>query len=355
MEIRKQRTLTPKAKVEDANLGFGQIFTDHMFTMEYDQENGWHNAAIVPYAPIELDPSAMVLHYGQAVFEGQKAYFGGEKRILLFRAEMNAARLNRSSERICIPPINEADQIQAVRELVAFDSDWMPRSPGTSLYVRPFIIATQPHLGVKPSSTYLYTIILSPVGSYYKNGMSPVRIRIEDDFVRSVRGAAGFTKASANYAISLKGQVNAMGIGFDQVLWLDGVERRYIEEVGTSNAFFLVDGQLITPELNGSILPGITRDSVINLARSWGMTVTERRIDVKELFELSRQGKLEEAFATGTAAVISPVGVLSWEDQSVTVNNGQIGAVTQKLYDTLTGIQTGHLQDDFGWVTEILL
>ena len=355
MEFRKERTHNPKAKIEDAKLGFGKHFTDHMFSMEYEVGRGWHDPAIVPYAPFSLEPAAMVFHYGQAVFEGLKAYHGGDRRILLFRPNMNVARFNRSAQRLCIPVIDEAVQLQALRELVAFDADWMPKSPGTSMYIRPLVVATQPNLGVKPSETYRYMIVMSPVGSYYANGMSPVKIYIEDDYVRSVRGAVGFTKASANYAISMKGQVKAQEMGYDQVLWLDGVERRYIEEVGTSNAFFVINGQLVTPELNGSILPGITRDSVIHIAQSWGMTVVERRIPAEEIFEAHREGRLEEAFATGTAAVVSPVGEFSWNGQSIRINDGQIGTVSQRLYDTLTSIQTGHAPDPFGWVTEVLL
>jgi len=352
-EIRVERTTSPKEKTADDKLGFGVYYTDHMFVMEYTEGTGWHDPVIVPYAPLVLDPAAMVLHYGQSVFEGLKAYLADDGRILLFRADKNASRLNSSSDRLCIPLLDEDMIIAAISKLVLVDKDWLPKSPGTSIYVRPFIISTEPHLGVRPSATYKFIIILSPVGSYYANGIAPTKIYIEDDYVRSVRGAVGFTKASANYAISLKGQVKAHEQGFTQVLWLDAVERKYIEEVGTSNAFFVIGGELVTPELNGSILPGITRDSVLTLARSWGMKVTERRVGVEEIFEAQEKGTLDEVFASGTAAVISPVGELSWNGRSIVIGRGEIGPVARKLYDTLTSIQTGKIPDPFGWVLEV--
>ena len=352
--INIERTNNPKPKPKPDALGFGQHFTDHMFVMPYTAGKGWHNPAIVPYAPLALDPAAMVFHYGQAVFEGLKAYRQADGPLLLFRPEMNFARLNRSNERLCIPAIDEEMALEALKALLKTDADWAPSAAGTSLYIRPFVIATEPMLGVRPADMYQFIIILSPVGAYYPQGMNPIDICIEDEYVRAVRGGIGFTKAAANYVISMKGQMKAHENGYTQVLWLDGVERQYIEEVGTTNVFFKINGELVTPALSsGSILPGVTRDSVIALAKSWGMTVVERKISVGELMDAHDSGHLEEAFCSGTAAVISPIGTLGWQNRRMVVGGGGIGPLTQRLYDELTGIQTGARPDLFGWRMEV--
>ncbi len=348
LDIRIEKTKNPKAKPQGA-LGFGKIFTDHMFIMNYTEGKGWHDARIVPYGNLEFSPASMVFHYGQEMFEGLKAYRGEDGNTYLFRPDMNAKRTNMTNDRLCIPHLPEEDFVQAVKAIVKMDEDWVPTEKGTSLYVRPFIIATDDFLGVAPSKTYLFIIILSPSGAYYSSGLEPVGIWIEDDYVRAVKGGMGFAKTGGNYAASLAAQVKAHDAGYSQVLWLDGVERKYIEEVGAMNIFFKIDGEIVTPMLNGSILPGITRDSVLTLCRDWGYKVSERRISVDELIEAQKSGKLEEVFGTGTAAVISPVGKLRFKDDVMTIGDGSIGEVSQKLYDTVTGIQTGKLEDKFGW------
>ncbi|ACL76225.1 branched-chain amino acid aminotransferase [Ruminiclostridium cellulolyticum H10] len=349
MNISITKTKNPKQKPDQNNLGFGTYFTDHMFIMDYTEGKGWHDPRIVPYAPLEMDPASMVFHYGQAIFEGLKAYKAKNGHILLFRPEKNMARVNSSNDRLVIPRIDEDFGVQAIKELVNVDSDWIPDAPGTSLYIRPFIIATDPFLGVRPSDTYKFIIILSPVGAYYKEGINPVKIYVESKYVRAVKGGLGFAKTVANYASSLKAQVEAKHSGYTQVLWLDGVEKKYIEEVGTMNVFFKIDGEVITPSLEGSILPGITRMSTIELLKKSGIKVTERRISIQELYDAHAAGKLDEAFGTGTAAVISPIGEFSWGEKVITVSNGKIGPVAQKVYDTITGIQNGELEDTFGW------
>ena len=352
-KIQIERTTAPKAKpADESKLGFGKIFTDHMYVMEYNPEQGWHDPKIMPYQPIVLDPSAMVFHYGQEMFEGMKAYKCADGRIRLFRPNKNIERANNSNRRLCIPEIPADDFLNAIKTLVAVDADWIPSRPGTSLYIRPFVIATDPFLGVRPSNTYKFIIILSPVGAYYESGLDPVKIWIEDDYVRAVRGGIGEAKTGGNYVASLAAQVKAHDEGYSQVLWLDGVERKYIEEVGAMNIFFKIDGKIVTPMLNGSILPGVTRDSVLTLCRSWGMDVEERRLSVTELLEAQKAGKLEECFGTGTAAVISPVGKLRFEDEVMVINGGEIGPVSQKIYDTITGIQLGRVEDPFGWRVE---
>ncbi len=348
LDIKITKTDCPKEKLQGA-LGFGKIFTDHMFVMDYTEGKGWHDARIVPFGDFSFSPAAMVFHYGQEMFEGLKAYKGADGNSYLFRPDMNAKRANATNERLCIPFLPEEDFVQAVKAVVKVDEDWIPSDPGTSLYVRPFIIATDPFLGVAPSKTYKFIVILSPSGAYYSSGLEPVGIWIEDDFVRAVRGGVGYTKTGGNYAASLAAQVKAHDAGYSQVLWLDGVERKYIEEVGAMNIFFKINGKVITPMLNGSILPGITRDSVLQLCKSWGIPTEERKISVEELIEAQRTGALEEVFGTGTAAVISPVGKLRFKDEVMTIGDGSIGEVSQKLYDTVTGIQTGALADEFGW------
>ena len=354
MDIKITKTINPKKKpAKGEKLGFGKVFTDHMFLMNYTEGQGWHDARIVPYDKLVLDPSSMVFHYGQEMFEGLKAYRGADGKVRLFRPDMNAKRANASNKRLCIPEIPEEDFVEAIKAVVKVDEDWVPEADGTSLYIRPFIIATDAFLGVAPSKTYLFVIILAPSGAYYENGLAPVGIWIEDDYVRAVRGGMGFAKTGGNYAASLAAQVKAHDDGYSQVLWLDGVERKYIEEVGAMNIFFKISGKIVTPVLNGSILPGITRNSVIQMCKSMGYEVEERKVSVDELIDAAHTGKLEECFGTGTAAVISPVGKLRYVDEVFTINNNEIGEVSQKLYDTLTGIQWGKCEDKFNWTTTI--
>lgn len=335
------------------NLAFGTIFTDHMFMMDYTEGHGWHDPRIVPYEPISLDPAAIIFHYGQTVFEGLKAYATPSGDIQLFRPDRNFHRLNLSNERLCIPQIDEQFAITALKKLLAIEKDWVPTAEGTSLYIRPFIFATEPYLGVAPSKNYLFMIILSPVGAYYKEGINPVKIAVENRFVRAVVGGTGEAKTAGNYAASLKAQEIVEKDGFAQVLWLDGVEKKYIEEVGSMNIFFKINGEIVTPQLTGSILHGVTRDSVIQLLKHWGLTVTERRISIDEIIEASENGTLEEAFGTGTAAVISPVGQLTYEQKDIVISDGKTGDIAKKLYDTLTGIQYGTEEDPFGWTLKI--
>jgi branched-chain amino acid aminotransferase len=348
-----QKTQQPKAKPDQTKLGFGQYFSDHMFILDYTSGKGWHDARIVPYGPLQLDPSTMVFHYGQAIFEGLKAYKAKDGRILLFRPDMNMKRINLSNERMSIPPIDEEAAVEAVKTLVGIDRDWIPTEPGTSLYIRPFIIATDPYLGVRASNTYKFMIILSPSGAYYPTGLNPVKIMIENDYVRAVKGGTGFAKTPGNYASSLKAQEVAHEKGYVQVLWLDGVERKYIEEVGSMNVFFKLGDEVVTPSLDGSILPGITRNSVIHLLKHWGVKVTERKLTVQELFDAHANGKLTEAFGTGTAAVISPIGELNWNGSVIKLTDGRIGDLSARLYDTITGIQNGVVEDEFYWMVEV--
>ncbi|MBF7096427.1 branched-chain amino acid aminotransferase [Alkalibacter mobilis] len=351
VEITIIKNSNPKTKPDQNNLGFGNYFTDHMFVMDYSTEKGWFDPRIVPYGPLELEPSAMVFHYGQETFEGLKAYKNAEGKIQLFRVRDNLKRLNQSNERMCIPQIDEELMFQAIKKLIEVEKEWVPEAAGTSLYVRPFVIATDPFLGVRPASTYKFMVILSPVGAYYKEGLNPTKIFVEDQFVRAVPGGTGFAKTGGNYAASLKAQVEANKKGYSQVLWLDGKERKYIEEVGTSNAFFKIDGKIYTAPLEGSILSGITRDSAIKLLRDWGYEVIEQKITIDELVAYHNEGKLEEAFATGTAAVISPIGVLAFKGNDMVINDGKIGEASQRLYSEMTDIQYGKAEDKFGWIT----
>ncbi len=353
-DIRIELTKSPKAKPTDESaLGFGKIFTDHMFIMDYTTGKGWHDARIVPYGNIEFSPAAMCLHYGQEVFEGLKAYRTANDEIQLFRPEENFKRLNLSNERLVIPAIDEEFALYALKELLKIEKDWVPHSEGASLYIRPFIVACDPFLGVRPGDEYKFIIILSPSGAYYSTGLNPVSIYVEEKYVRAVKGGMGYAKTGGNYAASLIGQDEAHKQNYSQVLWLDGVEKKYVEEVGAMNMFFIIDGEVITPELVGSILPGITRKSTIELCKSWGMKVSERRITIQEIADAYKAGKLEEAFGTGTAAVISPVGHLKWGDMVMEINGNKIGAVSQKLYDTMTGIQYGRLPDENGWIVKV--
>jgi len=353
-EIKIIMSANPKQKPpKGSELGFGQIFTDHMFLMDYSEGAGWRNPRVVPYESLSIDPAAMVFHYGQAAFEGLKAYRDKSGNILLFRPKMNFARLNVSDSRLCIPEFDEAFALGALKELLKIEKDWIPTTEGTSLYIRPFVIATDPFIGVRPSNTYLFIIILSPVGAYYPEGLAPVKIYVETEYVRAVRGGLGFTKAAANYAASLKSQKRAKDLGYTQVLWLDAIERKYIEEVGTMNVFFRIAGKVVTPALGGSILPGITRDSAIRLIKEFGYEIEERPLALAEITEAYARGDLEEAFGTGTAAVISPIGELIVEGKSLKLSGGKIGALSQRLYDTLTQIQYGVSDDPFGWVERV--
>jgi len=350
MEIRVELTKEPRAKpAPGQKLGFGQIFSDHMFIMNYQTGKGWYDPRIVPYGDLVLSPAAMCLHYGQTVFEGMKAYYGDKGEIRLFRPDENFARLNNSNRRLAIPPVDEELCIEGLKKLVEIDKDWVPREDGTSLYIRPFIIAVDPFLGVRPGDEYLFIIIASPSGAYYESGLEPVKIYVESQYVRAVRGGTGMAKTGGNYAASLIAQDEAHKQHYSQVLWLDGVEQKYIEEVGAMNVFFVLDGEVVTPELHGSILPGITRKSSIQLLQDWGVTVNERRITIEELDRANDQGRVLEAFGTGTAAVISPIGELKWGDKHMIFNENRIGKLTQRLYDTLTGIQYGRLPDPHGW------
>ena len=352
--IRIEKTTAPKEKpTQDNPLVFGTIFTDHMFVMDYSEDKGWYDPRVIPYQPLVLEPSCMVFHYGQEMFEGLKAYKAEDGRILLFRPDKNIERANRSNRRLCIPEIPEDIFLEALKTVVKIDADWIPTKPGTALYIRPFVIATDPFLGVRPSHTYKFIIILSPVGAYYESGLDPVKIWIEDDYVRAVRGGIGEAKTGGNYAASIRAGERAEQNGYAQVLWLDGVHRKYIEEVGSMNVMFQIGDTVVTPMLTGSVLPGITRKSCIELLKSWGLKVEERLITAEELFEAGANGTLKEAWGTGTAAVISPIGEMGWEDKHVVVNGGKIGPLAQKLYDTLTGIQWGTQPDPYGWVVKL--
>lgn len=343
-----------KKKYEDADkLSFGKIFTDYMLTMTYSPGRGWHDKKVRPYEDFRLDPAAMVLHYGQAMFEGLKAYKGPGGQTLLFRPTDNFRRMNSSARRLCMAEINEEEAYEGLLELLRIEKGWIPGRPGTSLYIRPTMIATDPYLGVKASDEYLFFIILSPVGPYYPEGFNPVKIFVENEYVRAVKGGMGYTKAAANYAASILAGELAKKIGYTQVLWLDGIERRYIEEVGSMNICFQIGGELVTPALGGSILPGITRDSVLTLAREAGVKVTERPVAIEEVFDAHAKGRLDDVFGTGTAAVISPVGELNWDGRIIQINGGKPGKLALELYDKLTGIQCGRVKDTRGWVVEV--
>lgn len=353
-EIKITLTKTPRQKpLPNEPLPFGKNFTDHMFVMDYIKGEGWIHPRIEPFAPFEISPAAMVFHYGQAVFEGLKAYRCPDGSINLFRPELNYERINNSDERLVIPALDPEFCVHATKVLVDIDKDWIPSGDGESLYIRPFVIATDPYLGVRASETYRFMIILSPSGAYYPQGINPVNIYVEDKYVRAVRGGTGFTKCAGNYASSLIAQEIAHKSGYVQVLWLDGIEQKYIEEVGSMNILFVMDGKLVTPALNGSILPGITRRSCIELAKSLGIEVEERRISIDEIIEAGKTGRLTEVFGSGTAAVISPVGELKYEDTVIHINENKIGPVAQLFYNTITGVQKGTVEDTFGWTTKV--
>ena len=343
----------PKAKPDPDTLRFGTEFTDHMFIMDYEDGKGWHAGRIVPYGPLSLDPAAVVFHYAQTMFEGLKAYKTPEGKVQLFRPDMNAKRTNRTNERLCIPQIDEDLYVEAIKALVKIDADWIPQKEGTALYIRPFIIADEAFLGVRRSKHYKFIIILSPVGPYYEGGLTPTKLYVEDTYVRATEGGTGEAKCGGNYAASLKAQEEAHAKGFEQILWLDGVHRKYVEEVGTSNAFFVIGDEVITAPLDGTILPGITRDTVIQILKKKGIRVSERKMAIDEVVQAYKDGNFKEMFASGTAAVISPVGELCYKDEDMIINNGEIGPMAQELYDTIYGIQTGKLPDEMGWTVEV--
>lgn len=353
MEITITKAKELKPKPDESKLGFGQIFTDHMFNMDYNPEKGWHNPRIEPYASFELDPATMVLHYGQAIFEGLKGYRTDEGNIQLFRPQENFHRSNASNRLLCIPELDEHFALDALKQLLTLEKDWVPSAPGTSLYIRPTIIATDAFLGVRASYTYRFFIILSPVGAYYPEGFDPVKIWVSTRHVRAVRGGVGEAKTPGNYAASLYAGEQAHKKGYTQVLWLDGVEQRYVEEVGSMNIFFAIDGELITPSLNGSILPGVTRDSVLALAKLWNIPCTERRVAIREVLDAQNEGRAVEVFGTGTAAVVSPVGVIKFRDEVVTINNNTVGPLTERFYKELTDIQYGRAEDPMGWIEPV--
>ncbi|MDX9872561.1 MAG: branched-chain amino acid aminotransferase [Clostridia bacterium] len=336
-----------------STLGFGKILTDHMYLIKYNSEEGWHGEGVKEYGPFMLDPAACVLHYSQEIFEGLKAYAAEDGRILLFRPEENARRLNRSAARLCMPELPEELFLQAVTEVVTKDKEWVPRDAGTSLYIRPAMLGVEPFLGVRPASEYYFFILLSPVGAYYKEGFNPIGIYVEDKLVRASAGGMGDVKTGGNYAASLYSAEVAKQKGFAQVLYLDAREHRYVEEVGSMNVFFVYGDHLVTPPLNGAILPGITRDSIIKMCGDSGLTMEERLISIDEVFNDIQSGKLTEMFGTGTAAVISPVGYLQYQGKEYMLNKNQVGQVTQKLYDKLINIQYGKEKDPYGWVYEV--
>ncbi len=353
IRVEKKAPQLLKAKPDENSLGFGVHMADHMFVMRYDEGRGWHDAAIKPYESFSLDPAAMVLHYGQAIFEGLKAYRGADDSIYLFRPTDNLKRMNVSAARMCMPEIPIDTVYSGMKQLVGLDRDWIPATDGATLYIRPTMIATEAGLGVRPAKQYIFFIIICPVGAYYPEGFNPVKIFVTDKYVRAVAGGVGNVKTAGNYAASIMAAVEAQQQGYTQVLWLDAVERRYIEEVGTMNIFFLIDDELITPPLSGSILPGITRDSVLRLTRDWGLKVSEKKISIDEVLAAQEKGSLQEIFGTGTAAVISPVGELNYRGRVCTINEGRTGPLARKLFDELQAIQNGHQKDPYGWVVKV--
>ena len=353
MNISVTKAPVLKEKPDSSTLGFGKIFTDHMFMMDWSSEKGWYDARIVPFGPIALHPASTVLHYGSEIFEGMKAYRRADGKVQLFRPIENIRRMNNSAERLCLPQIPEEMMMEALTTLVSMEEAWTPSAPGTSLYLRPFLFGNDETLGVHAVHNATFVIIASPVGSYYKEGINPVKIMIEDEDVRAVRGGTGYAKCGGNYAASNRAGERAAQKGYSQVLWLDGVERKYIEEVGAMNVMFKINGEIITPALTGSILPGITRKSCIEVLKKEGYNVSERLLSIDELSAAMENGTLEEAWGCGTAAVVSPIGELCYKEHKYTVNGGKIGEVTQHLYDTLTGIQWGKIEDSFGWTYPI--
>ena len=353
LDIKITKTTAPKEKPDESKLGFGKIFTDHMFVMDYTEGQGWHDARVVPYASFLLDPATVVFHYAQEIFEGLKAYRSTDNTIQLFRPDCNAKRMQDSCDRLCIPQIPVEDFIQAVKTLVEVDKDWVPHVEGSTLYIRPFVFANDVGLGVHASKHYIFCIICSPSGAYYAEGIDPVRIYVEDEYIRAAPGLTGFTKCGGNYAASIKAGDLAAEQGFAQVLWLDGVEKKYVEEVGSMNILFKIDGKVYTAPCTGTVLPGVTRRSCIELLKDWGYDVVEEHLAIADIMQAGHDGKLEEVFGTGTAAVVSPVKELDWKGDKIFIGGGKIGPVTQRLYDTMTGMQWGRIADTKGWIYPI--
>lgn len=353
MELKITKATTLKNKPDESKLGFGKFFTDHMLEVSYTREKGWYNAEIKPFGNLSIHPASTVLHYGSEIFEGLKAYRRKDGKVQLFRPIENARRLNTSAERLGLPQIDENECVELIKKLVEIDIDWVPHEEGTSLYIRPFMFGNDETLGVHSIRAAKLVVILSPVGAYYAEGLNPVKICIETADVRAVRGGTGYAKCGGNYAASVRAGEKAEKKGYSQVLWLDGVERKYIEEVGAMNVMFKINGEVVTPMLSGSILPGITRKSSLELMRDWGMKVTERQISIDELITAVKSGTLEEAWGTGTAAVVSPIGYLFIDGVEYKINDNKIGPVTQKLYDNLTSIQWGKIKDEKGWTVEV--
>ncbi len=352
--IRISKATTKKPKPRDSELTFGTVFTDHMFVMDFQEEKGWYDPRVEPYGPLSLDPAAAVLHYAQAVFDGLKAFRGRDGRVRLFRPQKHVERLIVSARRLCIPPLDPDMALKSLVTLVGLEKDWVPSTVGTALYVRPTIIASEAFLGVRPAKSYIYYVILSPVGAYYPEGMNPVKILVVDKYVRAVEGGVGAAKTGVNYAASLYAAEEAKHLGFTQVLWLDGRERTYLDEVGTMNIMLRIGDEVVTPPLaSGTILPGVTRDSALTLMREWGLRVAERPVSIDEVRQAARQGTLREVWGTGTAAVISPVGELAYQGERIVINGGRIGEVTQRLYDTIVGIQYATAPDTRGWTVEV--
>ena len=352
MEVQFVESKNLKEKPTGA-LGFGKYYTDYMFVMDWDAGQEWHDARVVPYGPLEFDPASMVLHYAQETFEGLKAYRTKDGKVQLFRPEMNAKRFANSNKRLSMPTLPVDMFVDAVKTIVKYSQDWIPTGEGESLYIRPFMFATEAAIGVHAASHYKFMIICSPVGAYYAEGVNPVKIYVEDEYVRATKGGTGFTKCGGNYAGSLAAQVKAEELGYSQVLWLDGVHRKYIEEVGSMNVMFEIDNKIVTAPCEGTVLPGVTRDSILHILKDWGYEIEERHLSVDELMEAGHNGKLQEAWGTGTAAVISPIGELYYKGDKVTVSDFKTGELTQKLYDTLTGIQWGTIEDPYGWTVVV--
>ncbi|MGH7267657.1 MAG: branched-chain amino acid aminotransferase [Candidatus Rokuibacteriota bacterium] len=350
--IRITRATAKKPRPKDSELGFGTIFTDHMFVADFQEEKGWYDPRIEPYGPIPLDPAAAVLHYSQAIFDGLKAFRGQDGRVRLFRPQKHIERLNGSAKRLCIPEVDPDLTLQSLVALVKLEQEWVPSSVGTALYVRPVVIASEPFLGVRPAKSYIYYVILSPVGAYYAEGMNPVKIRVEDRHVRATPGM-GAAKTGGNYAASLYAAEEAHHAGFTQVLWLDARERKWVDEVGTMNIMFRIGDEVVTPPLTGTILPGVTRDSTLTLMREWGLRVSERQIAIDEVLEAARRGSLREAWGTGTAAVISPVGELAYKSERIVINDGKIGELAQRLYQAIVDIQYARVPDTRGWTVAV--
>lgn len=351
------RTTHPKQKPDESALGFAKYFTDHMFVMDYDEGQGWHDGRVVPYEPLQIDPASCVLHYAQMMFEGMKAYRTPDDKIQLFRPDMNVARMKRTFERMCMPYLPDDVLVEAVSALIKVDSDWVPHAKGTSLYIRPFVFGDEVSFSVLPAKHYRFIIILSPTGSYYAanyNGLSTTRIYVQDKYIRAAQGGTGYAKVGGNYGGGMRASQDAMKFNCKDVLWLDAAEHKYVEEIGTSNAFFRINDEIYTASLDsGTILPGITRDSVITLLKKWGVTVHEGKLSIDDVIAASKDGSLQEVFASGTAAVISPIGCLNYNGEDFTIADGNVGPVAQKLYDTLYGMQTGKVEDDMGWTVPI--